>query len=95
MAISFQKNANGTAQVLVAGRFDFRVHRDFGAAIKAIKGSALCEVDLRETTYLDSSALGMMLLLKDEVAAVKLCNCRPEVRKVLEIANFQRIFEIV
>ncbi len=94
MAITFQKRADGSAQINVAGRFDFKAHREFGEMVKSVKGSKKCVIDFASTTYLDSSALGMMLLLRDEVQDIQIRNCSPDVRKVLEIANFHRLFEI-
>ena len=55
-------------------------------------------VDMRDATYLDSSALGMLLLLRDhaggDAAEVRIVNCNPDVRKILTISNFEQLFEI-
>ncbi|MNO07328.1 STAS domain protein [compost metagenome] len=55
-------------------------------------------MDLKGTTYLDSSALGMLLLLRDhaggERAQIRLANCNPDVRKILAISNFEQLFQI-
>jgi anti-anti-sigma factor len=55
-------------------------------------------VDLKEATYLDSSALGMLLLLRDHVggddAEVQVVNTSPDVRKILAISNFDKLFDI-
>ncbi len=55
-------------------------------------------VDLKDTTYLDSSALGMLLLLRDHAggdsAQIRLLNCNPDVRKILAISNFEQLFKI-
>jgi len=56
-------------------------------------------VDLKDATYLDSSALGMLLLLRDhaggETAHVRIVNCNPDVRKILTISNFEQLFNIL
>ncbi len=53
---------------------------------------------MRDATYLDSSALGMLLLLRDhaggDAAEVRIVNCNPDVRKILTISNFEQLFEI-
>lgn len=45
-----------------------------------------------------SSALGMLLLLRehagDDKADVKIVRCRPEVKKILTIANFHHLFHL-
>lgn len=92
---------DGTEVVRIEGRFDFAAHRDFREAVKAALASAQAKeihIDLAATDYLDSSALGMLLLsLENAKAAGKaLALVRPTgaVKQVLEIANFQRLFEI-
>ncbi len=85
--------------ISVAGRFDFGAHQDFRECYE--KATPLTErylVDLAEATYLDSSALGMLLLLRDHAggdsAKVEIHNCNPDVRKILTISNFEQLFEI-
>jgi anti-anti-sigma factor len=53
---------------------------------------------MKDTTYLDSSALGMLLLLRDhaggDTANIKIVNCNPDVKKILTISNFEQLFSI-
>lgn len=55
-------------------------------------------VNLQGTTYMDSSALGMLLLLRDHAggdeADIRLLNCSPDVRKILSVSNFEQLFVI-
>ncbi|MDX1589306.1 MAG: STAS domain-containing protein, partial [Oleiphilaceae bacterium] len=55
-------------------------------------------VDMNTTTYLDSSALGMLLLLRDyaggDRADVRIENCNGDVRRILTISNFEQLFDI-
>jgi anti-anti-sigma factor len=55
-------------------------------------------VDLSDTTYLDSSALGMLLLLRDyaggDSARIVIENCNNDVRRILSISNFEQLFNI-
>lgn len=55
-------------------------------------------VDLQQVQYIDSAALGILLLLRDKAAAqgakVELANLQGTVKDVLEIANFHKIFSI-
>lgn len=80
--------------ISISGRFDFNAHREFRDAVKAVAEKARCVVNMEEATYLDSSALGMLLLLKDQSSQVRIIKCSNEVRKVLEIANFHRLFDV-
>jgi anti-anti-sigma factor len=89
------------AIVKLGGRFDFSAHRDFrescNTCIETV-GISEIEVDLGNVDYLDSSALGMLLMLKEKADAaskrVLLSECRGTVRQVLDIANFGQIFSI-
>lgn len=85
--------------IRVKGRFDFSAHQEFRGAYEGAASSVKAfVVDLREATYLDSSALGMLLLLRDHAggdsANVRIVNCNPDVKKILTISNFEQLFSI-
>ena len=83
------------------GRFDFTAHREFRQGYEQVlkqaglKGVAL---DLSGVDYIDSSALGMLLLLKEDAERgrmqLSLINCSGSVRRVLDIANFGKLFHL-
>lgn len=88
-----------TLEVRISGRFDFSIHQNFrkitqqtGEGVKSIA------IDLSETEYMDSSALGMLLVLRDKVnekkEAIIIKNSKEEVRKILKIANFDKLFTL-
>lgn len=95
------KTSGEAAVISLGGRFDFKVHHDFkrcsDAALKDA-GVRRIEVNLDAVEYLDSSALGMLLLLREQAQGkglkVALRNCRGSVREILDIANFDKIFAI-
>jgi len=94
-------NQSGTARIALAGRFDFTAHRDFKQCYENSLGATdvrELEIDLGSVEYLDSSALGMLLILKEKAGAVNkrvsLTNCKGSVRQVLDIANFAKVFPI-
>lgn len=92
---------NERARISLSGRFDFNAHRAFKTAyepqIKSAEVSAI-EIDLGNVEYLDSAALGMLLLLRDQAGSahktIILSNCRGVVQQILEIANFKKLFTI-
>lgn len=93
---------NGRAVIRLRGRFDFNTHREFREALNTAVSDASARevaVDLGEVDYLDSSALGMLLMLRDKARladkAVLLTNCRGAVKQVLDIANFGKLFNIL
>lgn len=90
---------SGVLTIKVAGRFDFSVHQQMrDATNQAAANIKQIVVDLAATDYLDSSALGMLLVLRDKVAgdkgAVVIKGARAEVKKILEIANFDKLFTL-
>ena len=89
------------ATLTINGRFDFSIHRNFRANYEEILGSHKINeiaVDLQNVDYVDSSALGMLLLLREKSMAenikMRLINPKLAVRQVLEIANFEKLFSI-
>ena len=89
------------AVIKLSGRFDFNTHRDFRAAYEGLVGDAAIRevtVDFSGVDYLDSSALGMLLMLRDKVTGagkdVVLGNVRGNVKQVLDIANLGKLFRI-
>lgn len=90
---------NGRATIKLLGRFDFNSHRVFREAYESqlnAPDTREFEIDFAQVDYLDSSALGMLLMLKEKAQAaaktVTLANCKGTVKQVLDIANFGKIF---
>ncbi len=100
MAITTKLDSNtGILHIEVSGRFDFSVQQQFRNATNLLDhGVKIIELNLAKTERMDNSALGMLLVLRDKVgdnkSAVRIKNASPEVRKVLEIANFDKLFTI-
>lgn len=89
------------ATLKLSGRFDFHSHRDFRSAYeKFLETGATREIiiDFSEVDYLDSSALGMLLLLREKAdgagKTIVLTGLRGTVKQVLDIANFGKLFTI-
>jgi anti-anti-sigma factor len=85
--------------IKVDGRFDFSAHQEFRDAYESISSDVNNYiVDLSSTSYLDSSALGMLLLLRDHAggdnANIKITKCNDDVKKILTISNFEQLFTI-
>jgi len=93
--------ADGRLILKLSGRFDFHAHRDFRAAYeKALESNnaKVLEVDFAGVDYLDSSALGMLLLFREKADAsnkqVILAQLKGTVKQVLDVANFGKLFTI-
>lgn len=100
MSVESEVSLDGTKlTIAIKGRFDFGSHQPFREAYERFyKVPQLYVVDLKETTYLDSSALGMLLLLRDHAggdeADIRVINSNSDVRKILGISNFDKLFDI-
>jgi len=98
MAVSSSVSSDGReVTIQVSGRFDFSQHQAFRTVCNSISVAVQkFVVDLGGTDYVDSSALGMLLVLRDKVGEkkenVKIVKAKPEVKKILEIANFDKLF---
>jgi anti-anti-sigma factor len=85
----------------LTGRFEFSAHREFRETVERVLGQqGLKEivVDLTDVDYVDSSALGMLLMLRERAGSarltLKLTNPRGMVRQALDIAHFEKLFAI-
>jgi len=96
-----ETTSGASARLALNGRFDFHSHRDFRNAYEKLLADAAVpdiEVNFASVDYLDSSALGMLLLLREKAESsgkkVTLSGLKGTVRQVLEIANFGKLFSI-
>jgi len=91
--IEFSTN-NGVVTVRITGRFDFRCVKQFQAGLTY--SDVRWVVDLAEVEYVDSAALGLLLLLREHAARdahqVTLRAARGQPREVLMMAKFDRMF---
>lgn len=77
--------------------FDFSVHLDFHDACLGTGSKARSYiVDLAQVTRMDSSALGMLLLLRERAGAdradIRIVNADAELRSTLRVAGFDKLF---
>lgn len=96
-----ERTDGSTTRLNLEGRFDFHSHRDFRNAYEAVlakSGIRDIVIDFNRVDYLDSSALGMLLLLREKAESggkkVRLAHLTGSVKQVLEIANFGKLFPI-
>jgi anti-anti-sigma factor len=83
-------------------RFDYSFHRQFGEMYTPIVESSVCKeliLDFSQVEYLDSSALGMMVLLQKKFSTsnrkIKIKGARGATEEILKMANMQKIFEFI
>ncbi|WP_020209471.1 STAS domain-containing protein [Gilvimarinus chinensis] len=86
-------------QVVIKGRFDFSSHQDFRGTYENLpQKPSRYIIDMQDTAYLDSSALGMLLLLRDYAGGdnsdIQIINTSADVKRILTISNFEQLFSI-
>lgn len=86
--------------ISVSGRFDFNILQEFrNAYINLSDSSLIYTIELAQTDYIDSSALGMLLNMKNhlgaEDGAISIINCQPNLMKIFTIAHFDKKFKFV
>ena len=101
MSITSSLSDNGEVLTIsIEGRFDASSLEDFRRSFEDISSDNLKSycVDLTDTIHLDSSALGMLLVLRDHAggdqADITIDNCSPEVKKIFAISSFEQLFKI-
>jgi len=101
MAIEIEFNETSKeVKVIVTDKFDLSLHKAFGEVIQAAKQRGGCKyvIDMAGVDYMDSSALGMLLLLRDSVgresANIDIVHCQSGVKDIFAIANFSKLFNI-
>ncbi|HEC28741.1 MAG TPA: anti-sigma factor antagonist [Gammaproteobacteria bacterium] len=99
MGIQVSKSEDSNlVTISVNGRFDFSLHKAFREAYKNEPATTPFVVNMSGADYMDSSALGMLLMLREHldsnVASVRIEGCQPAIRQILEISKFEKLFEI-
>jgi len=100
MSLTKSMSVDGTILTIqIKGKFDFNLVQSFRQAYSQISSTTVkVNVDLRETDYMDSSALGMLLnmrkTLQEQVSTIEISNCQPQLKKILQISRFDKKFDI-
>ena len=98
MSLNVQHDTEQDCLTLQLGQhFDFSVHRRFhDACLGERKPSRSYVIDLGEVESMDSSALGMLLLLREHAGAdraeIRIVNAGTELRSTLRVAGFDKLF---
>lgn len=89
------------AKLFLNGRFDYSCHRELRKAFDDActpEGTREVVIDMQGVDYMDSSALGMLSLLRDCCRAsnqkLSLANCRAQVMQILKVTNFDKLFTV-
>ena len=93
-------NDGKKVNINISGRFDYKVSQEFRDSYRQVPGQddVSYHVDLSDATYMDSSALGMLLLLREHAkchgGSVFIDQPSKQIDNILKIANFEQLFTI-
>ncbi len=92
---------SGNCTVAISGKFTFDIHRQFREYSEQALDQPDCkhlDMDLSGVEYLDSSALGMLLLVRDKATAlgkkVRLKGATGTTLQILQTVKFTEMFEL-
>lgn len=101
MAIGVTSVVGNKGVVRLNCRFDFNCIREFKELYEPLLNDGslnFIEINMSGVEYIDSTALGMLLALRDKSKGAKktisISGCKGVPRQVLEVANFDKLFEI-
>lgn len=99
MSLSYDHDTERNCLTLhIDDRFDFSLHRSFHDACLGERRAGSYVVDLDGATAMDSSALGMLLLLRDHAggdsAEIRIVNASQDLRNTLRVAGFEKLFDV-
>ena len=88
-----------TLTIKVEGRFDFSALQQFRAAYEKVSPKPENYIiDLSNSDYLDSSALGMLLALRDfaggDGANIRILGANQDIKKILVITKLDELFKV-
>lgn len=87
-----------TVTIKISGGFDYYIRSMFLDACRNQSMSKKFVIDLSQALYLDSSALGMLLVLLEKLGNDKnklhVVGCNPKISKVLDVAKFGNMMTI-
>lgn len=99
MSVSKEVSSDGKkVQINIVGRFDYKVSQEFRDSYRQVPGqnSISYYVDLSDASYMDSSALGMLLLLREHAksrgGSVFIERPSKQIDNILKVANFEQLF---
>jgi len=92
-------NSGKTVLVKLPATFDIGIHKEFRALHSNLEPTVEdFAIDFIDTDHMDSSALGMLLLLRDELSSgsadIVLINCSKSIKELLKLARFDTLFTI-
>ena len=101
MSINHEYQADSSTFLIgLDSQFTFNESSEFINTHEQVPDNArACNIDFSVVEYMDSSALGALLLVKSKleekgISNIRLVNCTPPIIQLLEVCQYQMMFEI-
>jgi len=100
MTITTSKSADNELSINLGERFDFGSVDQFRKCYEELKqqNPKRLKVDFKNTRYMDSSALGMLINAKSHLGGndikITLANANQQIKKIFSISRFDTKFDI-
>jgi len=97
MAVTANVTDEGNSVLItITGKFDVYLHHDFRACYRNENPKAAYTLDFSGTESLDSSALGIILLLREfaggENSNISIRGCNENIKKIFKYTSFDKLF---
>ena len=100
MSLSTKISEDGKVfTISMSGRLDITAYKDLTESYKdKLESVSKWILDMAEVEYVDSSALGMLLMLREhaggENADINIVNLNSNLKKIFTTANFHKLFNM-
>ena len=98
MSIKITSNPSEVIIKIDSREFNFKIQKELRDSYRNESSEKSYIVDLASVDFIESSALGMLLLLREHAggdnARVRLINCSPGLRQLFNTVSFNTLFEI-
>ena len=103
MSITVENTGKNKVTISLDKTFDFSCTDEFKRSYESLDDCAQNDdtdvfIDLKQTQYMDSSALGMLINMQKHwqkrTTPIRIINPNPEIRKIFTISRFDKKFSI-
>ncbi|MBF0427315.1 MAG: STAS domain-containing protein [Magnetococcales bacterium] len=92
------KTDSKVVTIHLEGVFDYNKRLEFRKTYAAYPPGTVFELDFSKVDSLDSSGLGMLLVMREQVggekANISFINCKPDIRHLFQISQFKELFHL-
>lgn len=90
--------SSNTATLVISGDFKFDLYQEFRDAFESLNPGSAIVIDLRHASSMDSTAMGMLLNMKQKLdkgdGEIRITNVPENLLKLFLISRFDKKFDI-